>query len=41
MQEESIVRLDAGIPKKKIRLPALFTGDFRRNEVEALSRAFD
>jgi anion-transporting ArsA/GET3 family ATPase len=40
LEAENVGRLDA-IPRKKIRLPALFGVDLRRRELEALSRAFD
>ncbi|MBC7171025.1 MAG: hypothetical protein H5U40_01275 [Polyangiaceae bacterium] len=41
MQQESFDKLEAGIPRKQVRLPALFSAEFRRKETEALSRAFD
>ncbi len=41
VQEESLEKLAAGIPRKRILLPTLFAPEFRRNEIEALSRAFD
>ncbi len=41
VQDESLAKLEAGIPRKRVLLPTLFAPDFKKKEVEALSRAFD
>ena len=41
VQAEALAKLEAGVPAPRFELPVLFGTDFRRPEIEALSRAFD
>jgi anion-transporting ArsA/GET3 family ATPase len=41
VQAEALEKLDGSVTAPRIELPALFGTDFRRAEIETLSRAFD
>jgi anion-transporting ArsA/GET3 family ATPase len=41
VQAEALAKLRAGVPAPRFDLPVLFGTDFRRTEIETLSRAFD